>query len=301
MTNNLNPNTELTTSDNNLFIRIKNTHGSQDHYYHYLLGYLFPLINWYYFERPEWTKNKNIILSSCGDAMDPHTFSLNLSGVYVVNKLFHKESFKLSKYKIEINGYDWPFGYKFNREKILRVRNLLIEKAKLQYNLNKKQDWLLVSEPSVEEFNYQIQSPLMINRGAEHPSYHQNAKGSARSRRSIPNFLELVEILKHKNPRVEYLEHATLLDQIILFNTHNIIIAQHGAALTNIVFCEKNTKVIEIGPYLNLDCTSTKFPYFEKLGHIMRAKMFRCPQEMNHHYPINLDAFVKTLEEAKII
>ena len=38
------------------------------------------------------------------------------------------------------------------------------------------------------------------------------------------------------------------LNQIALFNNAKIIIGPHGAAFTNLIFCKKKTKVIEIKP-----------------------------------------------------
>ena len=46
---------------------------------------------------------------------------------------------------------------------------------------------------------------------------------------------------------VVYLEDFCVEEQISLFNEAEVIVAVHGAALTNILFTKKNTKVVEIG------------------------------------------------------
>src|SRR5262249_101125 len=44
------------------------------------------------------------------------------------------------------------------------------------------------------------------------------------------------------------LERATLAEQIALFSLADVVIAQHGAALANVVWCRSGARVIEIAP-----------------------------------------------------
>ena len=77
----------------------------------------------------------------------------------------------------------------------------------------------------------------------------------SRSRRSLPQESELEEFLKENGFRVVHLEELDILEQVKLFNQASLIIAPHGAGLANLVFCQKDTHVVEImNPILFNDC-----------------------------------------------
>ena len=59
---------------------------------------------------------------------------------------------------------------------------------------------------------------------------------------------EIIKYLKKKNFKVLQLSKLNFIDQIRIFNNCKQIIAPHGAGLTNLIFCKKNTKVLEIFP-----------------------------------------------------
>ena len=50
------------------------------------------------------------------------------------------------------------------------------------------------------------------------------------------------------NVLVQYLDDASLVHQMALFDCADVVIAQHGAALTNLVFGSKTMRVVEILP-----------------------------------------------------
>jgi len=54
--------------------------------------------------------------------------------------------------------------------------------------------------------------------------------------KSLPSFISLK------------LEGKKLFDQYWLFQNAEVVVAQHGAALSNILFMREGTRVIEIGP-----------------------------------------------------
>lgn len=57
------------------------------------------------------------------------------------------------------------------------------------------------------------------------------------------------------------LEEMSVVDQAKLFASAEIIIAPHGAGLTNLVFCSPGTKVIELMPFSGPECNECA-PYF---------------------------------------
>jgi hypothetical protein len=94
---------------------------------------------------------------------------------------------------------------------------------------------------------------LLIDRGTLDPRYltaGARIRGTGRSRRSIANIEALEEGLREAgvNLRVETLEGSTLAFQIALFRHADIIIAQHGAALCNMIWARPETAILEIVP-----------------------------------------------------
>ncbi|MBC9785448.1 glycosyltransferase family 61 protein [Heliobacterium chlorum] len=80
--------------------------------------------------------------------------------------------------------------------------------------------------------------------------YVSRAKASFRK---LENESLLEERLSSLGFETVYLETLPLLEQVSLFANADIVIAPHGAGLTNLVFCRPGTKVVELmGPkYIN--------------------------------------------------
>ena len=64
--------------------------------------------------------------------------------------------------------------------------------------------------------------------------------------RCVENESELWKFLSKKGYEKCYLEDLSVYEQASLFNSAEEIVAVHGAALTNLVFCQPETKVIEL-------------------------------------------------------
>ena len=64
----------------------------------------------------------------------------------------------------------------------------------------------------------------------------------------IQNDNEIFNFLKEKGFSKCRVGELSFFEQIYLFNNAKIIIGAHGAAFTNLTFCEPNTKIIEIRP-----------------------------------------------------
>ena len=96
--------------------------------------------------------------------------------------------------------------------------------------------------------------------------------------RKIINEDELFTILASKGFEKYHLEEMSFLEQVELFHNAEIIVAAHGAGLTNILFSEPGTKVYEIfqeheddafwylSQLLNLNHTCIKTTEFKKGG-----------------------------------
>jgi len=74
---------------------------------------------------------------------------------------------------------------------------------------------------------------------------------NARNGRAIDNEREMMERLFARGFTVLYPEHYSVSEQADLCATAEVVMAAHGASLTNIVFCRPDTRIIEIyGDYI---------------------------------------------------
>lgn len=74
------------------------------------------------------------------------------------------------------------------------------------------------------------------------------ARGDAAVNRKVLNESELIEMLKGFNFEIHYLSGLSIVEQAELFNSAEMVVGAHGAGLSNIVFCEAGTKVLEFFP-----------------------------------------------------
>ena len=247
-------------NSSDLHLTIQNFKGLQSRYYHFMWGYFMPLIYWYH---NEYDGDCNVHIKSCL-TLDRHIKDLELRNVEIINN--HDKIRNNYTKQITIQGYDFPANFANNAARILKVRDFLYERASIK-TIDKHK------HPRV----------LMIER--REPTQLETLN----KRRSIPNFNELVQNIQYLNPTVISLENASLHDQIKLFYEHDIIVAQHGAALSNIVFCRKHTQIIEI----------TSFPHARMFSSISKSNVLdfryeRIEQEHDHS-AIDVDQVTETI------
>ena len=65
----------------------------------------------------------------------------------------------------------------------------------------------------------------------------------------------------HKTGKMSFFE------QIYLFNNAKVIVGAHGAAFTNLVFCKRKTKIIEIIPKSHPNTVSKKISKVKNLNY----------------------------------
>jgi len=86
---------------------------------------------------------------------------------------------------------------------------------------------------------------------------------TGKERREIQNIDMLEEYLNNKytdNFLAVYLEFKPFEEQIKLFNNAKLIIMAHGAAISSILFCKEETKLIEITCGINYEWFNVIFP-----------------------------------------
>lgn len=88
--------------------------------------------------------------------------------------------------------------------------------------------------------------------------------------RKVLNENEVVNYLEKKGFIAVKMDGLSVFEQAKIFNSAKVIVAPHGAALTNLVFCEKGIKVIEFfnPKYVNVcywalsNCINVDYDYF---------------------------------------
>ena len=80
--------------------------------------------------------------------------------------------------------------------------------------------------------------------------------------RNLVNEADIIEILKKNGFKIINLNNLNIFEQINLFSSAETIISAAGSSLANIVFCNPNTRIIEIAPKYNLNYENTfKYRY----------------------------------------
>ena len=117
---------------------------------------------------------------------------------------------------------------------------------------------------------------------------------SLQNHSKLINNNEVIKYLKSKRYKCLRLTELNLKDQISIFKNCNTIIAPHGAGLTNIAFCKKNTKVIEIMPQDNKNFLFKRISKINKLKYksIYLDKIYN---NKNGDMHLNLDDLKKYL------
>jgi hypothetical protein len=68
-------------------------------------------------------------------------------------------------------------------------------------------------------------------------------------RRRVVNEAEVIHLLKNYGFSVISMDNKTLKEQVQIFSSAEAIVAPHGAALTNLLFIQSQTKVVELFPH----------------------------------------------------
>jgi hypothetical protein len=69
--------------------------------------------------------------------------------------------------------------------------------------------------------------------------------------RKILNEDDLISKLRKQGFEIINPQHFEILEQMKIFSNSEVIVSPHGSNMSNIIFCEKGTKILEISPELN--------------------------------------------------
>ncbi len=92
--------------------------------------------------------------------------------------------------------------------------------------------------------------------------------------RKVINETEVIELLEKYGIEYRAMDSLSMLEQMRIFQQAEVIIAPHGAALTNLFFAKPHTKVLEILPETYHDHTTYHIAAYSHCNyHYMRAKV----------------------------
>lgn len=152
------------------------------------------------------------------------------------NKNYQKESLNCLIKNKKINFINFS-KYKFMQFKqiILSSNNEKYEYFNFSLLSNLKNKILAEAKKKFKQSKYKYKK-IFISRSDANLKYKRNLK----------NNLEIENYLIKKGFKVLILSNYSFLEQALIFNNANLIVGLHGAGLTNILFCKKKTKIIEI-------------------------------------------------------
>jgi hypothetical protein len=275
-----------------VWLDIRNTYGSVEHYYHFLLGYLLPLCA-YAGQRGD---DSSILLArSCGP-MSHLVTELGIPGLILCERKSYREFSRrveeLGLTRVELSGLDLekrPTQY--DAERVARVVSQA--KAYIRQRLGGTIDALR----DKLEADWTASPRLVIIRREDPDPYYlsklSEVKGGGASRRTIANMPALIEALtaRYAQTKVVSLEDQSLAEQIALFETADVVVGQHGAALANVVWMRPDAHVFE---YIN-EPKHTK--YFRDLSLIFGIRHHTLMQE-DALGPVDIDALVEATMSA---
>lgn len=234
--------------------------GSVEHFYHFLLGYFVPVVLW-----QELNKDNSFALRDCGpmnpwfDLLAPNSDVEFLQpGVMLERTLTHRQAFRVL--------HDWDNPSRFHNRSLRKVSRIIVNRC----------------ADTPEEPHSDLKNITVIERGERSDFYEQGnseVSGSGAEIRSVPNLAEVTQSLK-KSWDVRHIDAAKLspLEQVQSFSQTDILIAQHGAGISNSIWLKPGSTVVEIAPPL----PPTIDNIFLNLAAALGLRYARISQEHEH-------------------
>jgi len=206
--------------------------GSVEHFYHFFFGYLVPVVLY-----QEKSDSNSFVVRDCGpmnpwfDLLRPGTdLDFMTPGVMLHRVLTHRQE------RVILRGWDDPT--RFHKASLRKFSGIVSERA------GASRVTATTSSPRI----------TMLERRAS-PDFYTGASSEVYSSgtdfRSWPNVAEShAAIMPLGEAAVVDTAGMSPKDQVRLFEQTDVLIAQHGAGLSNMVFMKPGTTVIEVKPPL---------------------------------------------------
>lgn len=270
-------------------LTIRTGPGSVEHFFHFLLGFYVPLV---YHLMQVWRPGDfdRLLVRSCGP-LDALIRELGDDRIEIVDKVEHG---RMAEHPagfdhVEIAGNDYPRMYDARR--FSAVRDHLVADPAVQAEIRSLSETWPRADGRI----------LLIQRGAGpafYDSERSEVKGSGVQRRSIGNHDDLLRAMRsrHRGCMNVQLENTTLARQVALFHLADVMIAQHGAALANIIWAPGNATVIEIVPG-TLRPDQKENAFFRNLAWCAGLRYRRIAQQ-DDHGDVDIGAIVRQVDRA---
>lgn len=246
-----------------------NKWGSITHYYHFMFGLLLPFLS----KEMNRQHETHYYFPEIGP-MSRHLSKLVENGwSFGTNE--EASALNIEMRRVIPIGWDHPSTYQMA-------------------NLEEVRDYIFKIFSIKQEIRSAEKNILIIGRGQESDNENPSDTYGAQ-RRTIPNLSDLhLQINGQANVKFVELDSMELDTQITLFANSDCIIAQHGAALSNLIFCRANTTIIEV-----IDSLARPM-FFQSLSERLKLNHILFDQE-HPKAPINIPDMIKVLRENKCI
>ena len=248
--------------------------GSVQQYFHFLLGYLAPVLQWT-------TRHPNtpIAVRDCGpmnrwfDLLKPQTDV----EIMHVGDVLHVLAGNLQPNKV-LAGMDFP--HQFSRGRIREFSDYALAVAQKRHQELQGTYQVIVSDRASHD-------DFFASSAAEWPE-------SGSQKRSVPNLMDLVSSWGRSD--VFLMDGATtdIYEQIIQHSQATVLVGQHGAGLTNMIWMSPGSHVIEILPPMR----ETAQTIFRNLARSLDLHYSMVPQN-SVHAPVDAELLTTALKQAE--
>ena len=245
--------------------------GSVQEYYHFLLGYLGPVLVW-----REKHPDAQIAMRDCGPMQPWIDTLLDDADLVMLNPgaMLHLFAGKVHRATV-LRGFDDP--QRFDAGKLRAFRDIALRKAGIEPG--PRQHITVIDRATAGEFNETA--------AAEVP-----ASGAAV--RSVPNLRAAIE-QAGLGGRAQIMDaaHVAPRDQMTRFAETGLLIGQHGAGLANMLWMPAGSTVVEILP----PSPPWVEPIFTNLATALGHRIHVVRQE-GPHAPVDVDALARAVSAA---
>ena len=186
---------------------------------------------------------------------------------------------------------DYNYGNCYlNKNNIYTFRNYIFTRYKINsftYN-NAYPEIILVKRKGYQKL---LNNEFFVNK------VRLTTGSQRRSIKNVDNLEEkLKQIYKEENKKFEslFFEDISFKKQIEYFNNAKLIICAHGGVMTNMIFCKKNTTIIEV-------TCNTSWPVFDKISSILELNHVKCHSNNNKSIINILNKKLKPINKIFII